>query len=126
MSPQDGQAPAELAELAGVTIERVDPEAVPRKNDRIAARVIDGRAVIVVLDQRHLHTLNEVGTRVFDLCDGRLPVHAIAAQIVQEFEVEPETALRDVQRFVRELSFAGALELPAELSAELTSNTGAR
>lgn len=100
----------------------VDHQAVPRKNDRIAARVIDGRAVIVVLDRRHLHTLNEVGTRVFDLCDGRLPVHAIAAQIGQEFEVEPEVALRDVQRFVHELSGAGALEL----TLELTSSKDAR
>jgi hypothetical protein len=59
---------------------------------------------------------------VFDLCDGQLAVQAIVERIVHEFEVEPSVALSDVQRFVRELSLAGALELgdplqPADLKA---------
>lgn len=93
------------------TQDALSTAAVPRKSERIAARVIDGRAVIVVLDQHQLHTLNEVGTRVFELCDGQLGVQAIAKQIVQEFEVEEAVALSDVQRFVQQLSQAGALEL---------------
>ena len=45
---------------------------IPRKSERIAARSVDGKAVLVVLDARKLHTLNAVGTRVFELCDGSL------------------------------------------------------
>lgn len=82
---------------------------VPVRNPRVAARVVDGRALIVVVDTKRLHTLNEVGTRVWELCDGRdLP--AIAAVVAGEFEVEPATALRDVERFVAELEALGALE----------------
>lgn len=83
--------------------------AVPRRNQRVAARVVDGKALIVVIDDKRLHTLNEVGTRVWELCDGR-SLEAIADAIVDEFEIDKPTALEDVQRFVDELRACGALE----------------
>jgi hypothetical protein len=81
----------------------------PRRNPRIAARVVDGKALIVVVDAKRLHTLNEVGTRVWELCDGR-SVHAIAEVLVAEFAVGLADAQRDVARFVAELERLGALE----------------
>ena len=84
--------------------------AVPRRNQRVAARVVEGKALIVVIDEKRLHTLNEVGTRVWELCDGR-SVDAIADAVVDEFEVDKATALADVERFVDELHKCGALEL---------------
>ena len=87
-------------------------DAKPTRNPRIAARVVDGKALIVVIDQKQLHTLNAVGTRIWELCDGR-SVAAIADALVAEFEVDAMTALRDVQRFVAELGALGALETGA-------------
>ena len=89
---------------------------VPRRNPRIAARVVDGKALIVVVDAKRLHTLNEVGTRVWELCDGR-SVRAIAESVAEEFEVELEQALRDVERVADELARLGALEAPAEVAS---------
>jgi hypothetical protein len=91
---------------------------VPRKLERTATRVIGGEAVIMVIDRREIHRLNGVGTRVFELCDGRSSIEAIARAIVDEFEVDQEHALSDVLRFVTELAEVGALvvadaELPA-------------
>ena len=86
--------------------------AIPRHAERIAARVVDGRALVVVLDDQHLHTLNEVGTRVWQLCDGR-SVQEIATTVAREFEVEADAALGDVRRFVSELCQRGALALEA-------------
>jgi hypothetical protein len=91
----------------------IETTAIPKKNERVAARVVEGKALIVVIDQKQLHTLNEVGTRVWELCDGR-NVDAIAEAMVGEFEVDKPTALRDVQRFVDELHALGALELEAQ------------
>jgi hypothetical protein len=84
----------------------------PVRNDRTAARVVDGKALIVILDKRQLHTLNAVGTRVWELCDGRT-VGAIADVITAEFAVERARALGDVQRFVAQLQQVGALVLEA-------------
>jgi hypothetical protein len=88
----------------------IAPSTVPRRAERIAARVVDGRALIVVLDQKALHALNGVGTRVWELCDGR-SIAAIADALAVEYEVGASTALADVQRFVGELCAKGALTL---------------
>lgn len=81
---------------------------IPRRNPRAAARVVEGKAVVVVVDERRLHTLNTVGTRIWELCDGRSVVE-IARALVEEFEVDEATALRDTRTFVAELRGCGAL-----------------
>jgi hypothetical protein len=75
-----------------------------------ASRVTSGEALVVLIEQRKLHRLNAVGTRVWELCDGR-SIAAIIACIVAEFEVAPSVATRDVCRFIEELSGLGALDL---------------
>ncbi len=87
----------------------VDEQRKVRQSRRTAARTIEGRAVVIVIDEQKLHTLNGVGTRVWELADGR-SVGAIADQIATEFEVDRAVALRDVGRFVGELEALGALE----------------
>jgi hypothetical protein len=84
---------------------------IPRRSERLATRAVDGKAVVVVLDARKLHTLNKVGTRVFDLCDGSRAVAAIAAQIALEYGAEVSIAERDVLTFVARLIEEGAVEL---------------
>ena len=81
----------------------------PVKNPRIAARVVDGKALLVVIDNKQLHTLNEVATRIWELCDGR-SVGAIADVIIEEFNVDRSSALQDIQKFLIELRRVGALE----------------
>ena len=83
---------------------------IPRHSERVAARVIEERALVVVIDAHQLHRLNPVATRIWQLCDGR-SVEAIAAALVGEFEVDPETALGDVCQFLEELSGLGAIRL---------------
>jgi len=84
---------------------------VPRKSERIAARAVDGKAVVVVLDARKLHTLNKVGTRVFELCDGTRDVAGIAVEIARAFRVDEARAEQDVLGFLRQLIAEGAVEL---------------
>ena len=91
-----------------MTVE-LSARSIPRKSDRIAARAVDGKAIVVVLDARKLHTLNGVGTRVFDLCDGTRDVAAIAAEIAKDFEVEASHAERDAIAFITQLIAEGAV-----------------
>jgi len=78
--------------------------------ERIACREIDGKAVVITIDQNQLHVLNGVGTRVWGLCDGR-SLSAIVDVIVQEFEVERTRATRDVGEFAKRLVAVGAARL---------------
>jgi GeoRSP system PqqD family protein len=71
---------------------------------------MEGEALVVLIEQRKVHQLNDVGTRVWELCDGR-SLSSIVQTIVAEFEVEPEVATRDVMAFVEELRGFGALQV---------------
>lgn len=82
------------------------------QSERTACRVIDGKAVVITIDQNQLHVLNSVGTRVWELADGR-SFAQIVAGIVEEFEVDPARARLDVQSFVEQLLALGALQLRA-------------
>ncbi len=47
--------------------------------------------------------LNDAGTRIFELLDGRHSVQEIATTISEEFEVGLDQARQDVLEFLREL-----------------------
>ena len=80
--------------------------------ERTASRNIDGRAVVISIDHNRVHALNAVGTRVWELCDGRT-LDAIVDSIVDEFEVERARAVHDVQVFAALLVDVGAAQLSA-------------
>ena len=73
------------------------------KNPATAWRVIENEAVIISLDSKVFRGLNSVGSRVWELIDGRRSVDEIVARIVAEFEVTAEVAARDVAAFVDQL-----------------------
>jgi hypothetical protein len=90
---------------------KLNPESVVHKISAQASRVTRGEALVVLIEQRSLHRLNDVGTRVWELCDGR-SLGEIVGTIVEEFEVEPVQAASEVHAFVEELLGLGALQLP--------------
>lgn len=81
-----------------------------RRAPRTAARTIGGRSVIVVIDKQTMHTLNAVGTLVFERADGA-SVASVVSAVVSRFDVDEATAEADVQRFVSEMLALGALEV---------------
>jgi hypothetical protein len=83
----------------------------PTPHPQVAARVVDGSAVIVLADTGEVTVLNPVGTRVWELCDGSRSAREIARMITAEFEVTPEQALQDVENFLGELVQAQAIVL---------------
>lgn len=85
------------------------PSAMPRRAERTAVRVIDGEALVMVIDRRELHRLNDVGSRVLELCDGATSVDAIVEKIVSEFEVDAVRARQDVDAFIAQMKAAGAI-----------------
>lgn len=78
---------------------------------RTASRVIDGKAIVITIDSNQLHVLNDVGTRVWQLADGRT-LEAIVDAIVDEFDVDREQASLDVCRFAEQLLAIGAAQIP--------------
>jgi hypothetical protein len=86
------------------------------QNPLAAWRVYDGEAVIVSPEDSTLHTLNEVGTLVWEAADGRTSLAAITARVCERYDVGPAAAERDVATFVEELRSRGlvtVLDAPA-------------
>jgi hypothetical protein len=78
------------------------------QSPRTASRVVNGRAVVVVIDGQTLYTLNTLGTFVWERADGRT-LEAIVDEVVDEFEVDRERAERDVLAFAEQLAGLRAL-----------------
>lgn len=88
----------------------IDEATVPLRESRVANRVVEGVAVVVVLDSQRVYRLDPVGTRIWELCDGR-SCGQICDQLVAEFEVARTEAFADLADFVRQLHGVGALSL---------------
>jgi hypothetical protein len=89
----------------------MDLQKYPIPHPQVAARVVEGTAVIVLADLGEVNVLNPVGTRVWELMNGARTVQEIVNTIVAEYQVTPEQALQDVQAFLQVLIDASALTL---------------
>jgi len=92
-------------------MESVNNLACPAKSEATAFRTIDNEAVILNLDNSIYYSLNEVGAKVWDLCDGSKTVRDIATAISEEFEVEKEVAEGDVLELLDDLLREGLVSI---------------
>ena len=81
---------------------------VYRKNDSIVSRKIADEFILVPIrqdvgDLGSIYTLNEVAARIWELIDGKRKVGEIKERIVEEFEVTPEEAEKDLIGHLRQL-----------------------
>jgi hypothetical protein len=83
----------------------------PTPHPQVAATVVDGQAVIVMADAGQVTVLNDVGTRIWQLSDGKRNVDEIVQTIVAEYEVTPEIAWQDVETFLQRLVDVQAIVL---------------
>lgn len=76
----------------------------PRRNEPILAKQV--KDDLILLDPRNgeYYTLDEVGGRIWALCDGERTVSDIAAIISQEYDAPAETIEADVVELLRDLA----------------------
>jgi hypothetical protein len=61
-----------------------------------------------------VYTLNEVGSTIWALLDGRTSLDRIVAAVCDQYEVAPEEARRDVTDLIDSLAAAGLIHLSDE------------
>jgi hypothetical protein len=86
-----------------------------KRNDFVA-RDIAGETIIVPIrghvgDLDSIYTLNEVGTTIWQLIDGKKSVGQIADTLCNTYEVTLEEAKKDTLEFLNSLKEAGLLRL---------------
>jgi len=89
------------------------------KSSAIASRLLGGEMMVMSAADSTFFTLNPVATVVWQAADGLTPLSEIVAHhVCTEFEVDPETAYRDVERFVDALSDYGILKVSEQPFAD--------
>jgi len=83
----------------------MNPDHIVIPHKRVAARVVDGKALILDPQTDGLQRLNDVGSFVWTLVAERqhTPVEIMAA-VHHTFEVSKDEADRDVQKFLQALA----------------------
>jgi hypothetical protein len=66
-----------------------------QRNPQTAGRVIDGQAFVVTPDDNKLHTLNGAATQLWVLAANGISADDAATALVNEYEIDRETAQRD-------------------------------
>ncbi|MHC4627085.1 MAG: PqqD family protein [Planctomycetota bacterium] len=75
----------------------------PKRSEDTASRVVDGEAVIVIPQKGVVTVLNETGSGIWQLLDGRNSIEDITNIISSEFDVPREQAEKDTLGFIEEL-----------------------
>jgi|SRR5579862_3825098 Coenzyme PQQ synthesis protein D (PqqD) len=89
----------------------------------IAARMLGGEMMVMSATDSTFFTLNEVATAIWLAADGRTSLTQIVKdKICQEFEIDEETASRDADQFVNDLSKHGILVVSNEPLPDTSRN----
>jgi len=75
----------------------------PKRSQDTASRVIDDEAVIVTPQDGMARVLNDVGSRVWQLMDGKNTLKNIIDTIAGEFQATQDRVQEDVLVFIEEL-----------------------
>lgn len=82
-----------------------------RRDESITVREIDGEILVLDMRSNQVHQLNRTASFIWNRCGEGLMPEAIAAALVREFEVDDETARRDVEETLYKLRSVKLLEV---------------
>lgn len=80
----------------------------PQQIFNIRMVVIQGRSFLTQFNVSY--EIDEVGLRIWELCDGEHTIDEIATTIIQEYDAPYDRVLADCQDFVADLTHKGLLQ----------------
>ena len=78
--------------------QRVQPN-----KEEVAAKVMDGEAILINLSNGIYYSMDKVGAVVWELVERNFSPEEMVASIMSRYEVETEKAQADVERLLKEL-----------------------
>ena len=82
----------------------------PKRKSSVVWRNVDGEIVIISPDNKSLHTLNDIGSRIWVLLDGEHDLDKIASIISSEYGEEKEIVKKDLFGYIENLGQLNLLE----------------
>jgi hypothetical protein len=74
-----------------------------RREDGVLAQEANGQTVLLRLSDGGYYALDEVGARIWELCDGERPVAEIVTTLAGEFDAPEATVRADALEFIGDL-----------------------
>jgi hypothetical protein len=71
--------------------------------ESVSAKVLDGEAVLIHITRGTYHSMEKVGSRIWQLIEGRQTLGTIASIIAGEYDVRLESAQKDVAELIAAL-----------------------
>ncbi|RPI57454.1 MAG: PqqD family protein [Acidobacteria bacterium] len=81
----------------------LNPEMVPQQATRVVAQQAAGQWVLLDVTSGQYYALDQVGGRIWQLCDGTRSVRQIAGVVSDEFDTAGQSVEDDVVGLVSEL-----------------------
>jgi len=84
------------------------------KESDFATRSILGETIIVPIkggvgDLNSIYVLNELGTQIWELIDGKSSIHRMIEEICKAYDVGPKEAEKDAIEFLNSLEVSGLI-----------------
>ncbi len=86
-------------------------EGFARRMDHVVWKVVDGKGILLNLEDGSYFDVDSVGLSVWQLCDGRTTLNQIALRTSRTFQADPGRVSRDIQGFVSELKRRRLVEI---------------
>ncbi|MDO8735921.1 MAG: PqqD family protein [Thermoleophilia bacterium] len=84
-------------------------DAMFRQAGDAVSRVIQGETVLLTPEDSSVHVLDEVGSRIWDLCAEPVTVATLAGKIAEEYDVSEAKAALDIHDFLSRLIDMGVV-----------------
>jgi hypothetical protein len=85
-------------------------EVRPRRVEHVIAREGDQEVLLLDVESGCYYTLNEIGGRIWELCDGASTVSEIVAALCADYDAAPAKVGPDVHELLEELRRERLLE----------------
>lgn len=95
---------------------------LPQRNEQVIAQKTENNLLLLNMQDGNYFSLNEVGGRIWELCDGNRTVKLIIAALAQEYEVPADVLEADTLALLDELCSA-QLIIEAGQSVSVSSSS---
>jgi coenzyme PQQ biosynthesis protein PqqD len=75
-------------------------QSCPRRKDEVIFQKASNDFLLFNMDDGNYYSLNEVGSRIWELCDGTRSVEQIIDTLAQEYDAAKELLAQDVVEFL--------------------------
>jgi hypothetical protein len=72
----------------------------PRRKEQVVAQKASNDFLLFNMDDGSYYSLNEVGARIWELCDGMHSVEQVIDTLAQEYDVPKDVLAEDVVDFI--------------------------